>query len=227
MTLNFPQNDWYDKLKPTFEKPEIKTLFKNLDFTYQLRASSLLPEKKNLFKAFELTPYSETKVVILGQDPYPDPNQAMGLSFSVPKGEKIPRSLKNIYKERKNDLGIDIPNHGDLSLWAKRGVLLLNTVLTNESGKRNAHKNLGWNLFTDDVIQALNEKETPPVYLLWGAQAQAYLKQIKYPEYCLCTSHPSPLGAAKTNQPFLGSQLFSRTNQLLTQLNQSPIDWSN
>ena len=167
--------------------------------------------------------YEDIKVVIIGQDPYHELHQANGLAFSVNKGVRIPPSLVNIYKEAHNDVGIDIPNHGDLTAWAKQGVLLLNTVLTVEKGCANSHKGKGWEIFTDHIIEEMNKREKPVVFILWGRQAENKASMIDTNKHCVITSaHPSPLSA---HRGFFGSKPFSRTNEFLVSQGIEPIDW--
>ena len=177
----------------------------------------------DIFNALHFTSYADTKVVILGQDPYHGPNQAHGLSFSVNPGVKTPPSLLNIYKELHSDLNCYIPNNGYLKKWADQGVLLLNTVLTVRAGEANSHKNKGWEEFTTQVIKALNKKETPVVFILWGNNAISKESLITNPKHFIIKSvHPSPLSASRG---FFGSRPFSKTNEFLISTNQKPIDW--
>lgn len=177
----------------------------------------------HIFEALELTPYEKVKVVILGQDPYHGANQAHGLSFSVQPGVKIPPSLNNIYKELQSDLGIKPVNHGNLVSWAKQGVLLLNTVLTVREGQAYSHRGQGWERLTDTIIEKLNEREQPVVFILWGKPAQEKMKMIDKSKHIILTSsHPSPLSA---HRGFLGSKPFSKTNDALLALGEQPIDW--
>lgn len=177
----------------------------------------------NIFNALKLTAYEEVKVVILGQDPYHGPNQAHGLSFSVQPGIKTPPSLLNMYKELNDDLGCFIPNNGYLIPWAKQGVLLLNTVLTVREGEANSHRNKGWETFTDEIIKKLNERQKPIVFLLWGNNAKEKIKYITNPNhYILTTVHPSPLSATRG---FMGCKHFSKTNKILKDVGERPIDW--
>lgn len=177
----------------------------------------------NIYEALKLTSYENTKVVILGQDPYHGPNQAHGLAFSVQKGVATPPSLLNIYKELNNDLGCYIPNNGCLIPWAKQGVLLLNTVLTVVANQANSHRNRGWETFTDRVIQLLNVKSTPIVFLLWGRNAKSKSSYITNSKHLVLTSvHPSPLSASRG---FFGCKHFSQANKFLTDSGQQPIDW--
>lgn len=177
----------------------------------------------DIFNALHYTPFHKVKVVILGQDPYHGPNQAHGLSFSVKPGVPAPPSLKNIFKELHDDLGCTIPNHGHLVHWAKQGVLLLNTVLTVRQGQPQSHRGKGWENFTTRVIELLNEKDSPVVYILWGASAQAKQALIDTSKhFILKAPHPSPLSA---HRGFFGSKPFSKTNRILEQQGQDPIDW--
>jgi uracil-DNA glycosylase len=188
--------------------------------------ATIFPASRDIFQAFNLCPINQTKVVIIGQDPYHGVGQAHGLAFSVQRGVPPPPSLKNIVKEAMNDVGIDVPPHGCLESWAKQGVLLLNTVLTVRAGEANSHKNRGWEKFTDAVVAAINEDENPRVFLLWGRPAAQKAKAVDTSKHVvISTSHPSPLGASKTSSPFLGSKCFSRTNEALIELGQDPIDW--
>lgn len=190
----------------------------------KLSGVDILPPKEHVFKAFELSPFDRTKVVILGQDPYHGIGQAHGLAFSVPAGVALPPSLRNIFKELKNDLGIEPPLFGDLSAWAQQGVLLLNTVLTVEKGKAGSHAKKGWEEVTDKAIEALGQRERPCVFILWGASAQKKISLIKHQQkhLILCAPHPSPLGAYRG---FFGSKPFSQTNNFLISKEQKPIDW--
>ena len=184
---------------------------------------SVFPEEKNVFRALELTPFESVKVVILGQDPYHGFGQAHGLSFSVQKGTPLPPSLKNIYKELQEDLGGELPTEGDLSHWAKQGVLLLNTVLTVEEGNANSHKGMGWERLTNRLIESLNELNHPVIFILWGKPAQEKEKLITNPSHVILKApHPSPLSAYRG---FFGSKPFSRVNDILIQQGQTPICW--
>ena len=184
---------------------------------------SVFPEEKNVFRALELTPFESVKVVILGQDPYHGFGQAHGLSFSVQKGIPLPPSLRNIYKELQEDLGGELPTEGDLSHWAKQGVLLLNTVLTVEEGNANSHKGMGWERLTNRLIESLNELNHPVIFILWGKPAQDKEKLITNPSHVILKSpHPSPLSAYRG---FFGSKPFSRVNDILIQHGQTPIRW--
>ena len=177
----------------------------------------------DIFNALRYTSFSDTKVVILGQDPYHGAGQAHGLCFSVHRGIEPPPSLKNIFSELQNDLGIPMPNHGELTAWAKQGVLLLNTVLTVREASPNSHKDKGWEQVTDRIIAELDRKETPVVFLLWGANARKKAQIIQNPNhYKLETVHPSPLSAYGG---FFGCRHFSKANRLLVESGQKPIDW--
>lgn len=184
---------------------------------------TVYPPKDRIFHCFNFKDYNDVKVVIIGQDPYHEENQANGLAFSVSKGVKIPPSLVNIYKEAHEDIGIDIPTHGDLSSWANQGVLLLNTVLTVRAHEANSHKLKGWEIFTDHVIETLNKREKPLVFILWGKQAIDKEKMIDTSKHYVVKSvHPSPLSAYRG---FFGSKPFSKTNAFLSTQGIEPIDW--
>ncbi len=177
----------------------------------------------DIFNALKYTSYSDVKAVILGQDPYHQPGQAHGLCFSVKKGVPLPPSLVNIYKEITDDLGVAMPQHGDLTGWARQGVLLLNTVLTVRAGQPNSHKDKGWEIFTDRVVECLNERTDPVIFLLWGANAKEKMKIITNPQHKILTSvHPSPLSA---NRGFFGCGHFKTANRLLEEMGKTPIDW--
>ena len=197
-----------------------------LDFIAQQRAQgvSVFPSDEHLFAAFDATEFADVKVVILGQDPYHGPNQAHGLSFSVQKGVKVPPSLRNMYKELAQSIeGFEVPEHGNLEPWARQGVLLLNTVLSVEQGKAHSHKHLGWEQFTDAVIDKLNTDRTGIVFMLWGAHAQKKGKHINTDKHHVLTSvHPSPLSA---HRGFLGCNHFAQANELLSQQGVEPINW--
>ena len=214
-------NDWDEILKDEWEKPyykKLRSFLKEEYFKY-----TVYPDMYDLFNALRYTSFENTKVVIIGQDPYHEPNQAHGLCFSVKKGVEPPPSLKNIYKELKDDIGFNIPNHGELTEWAKQGVLLLNTVLTVRRGQANSHKGLGWETFTDRVILELNKKSTPVVFLLWGANARKKAEIINNPIHKkLITVHPSPLSAYGG---FFGCKHFSKTNEILKNSGLDPINW--
>ena len=214
-------NSWQTILTDEFEKEYYQKLrnFLKKEYTTQ----KIHPDMYHIYEALELTPYEKVKVVILGQDPYHGVNQAHGLSFSVQPGVKIPPSLNNIYKELQSDLGISPVKHGNLVSWAKQGVLLLNTVLTVREGQAYSHRGKGWEILTDKIIEKLNEREKPIVFILWGKPAQEKMKMIDKSRHIILTSaHPSPLSA---NRGFLGSKPFSKTNDALMALGETPIDW--
>lgn len=215
------QNDWGPLLQPEMEKPYYRELRKKLAAEY--RQHRVYPDMYHIFQALRLTSYEAVKVVILGQDPYHGYGQAHGLSFSVLPGVKTPPSLQNIYKELRDDLGCTIPSHGFLEHWAKQGVLLLNAVLTVREGQPNSHKGLGWERFTDAVIAALNERERPVVFILWGRHAQEKASFIdRSRHYVIASPHPSPFSA---HNGFFGSRPFSRTNAFLRSIGETEIDW--
>ena len=214
-------NDWDNILKDEFNKDYFKKLMLTVRDEYNKKI--IFPRKDEVFKAFRYTPYQNVKVVILGQDPYHGDGEAEGLSFSVPKNIKIPPSLINIYKELHNDLGITPPNHGNLSSWAKEGVLLLNSVLTVIKDHAASHEGLGWETFTDNVIKLINEKDTPVVFILWGRFARSKKKLIDNPIHLVIEStHPSPLSAYNG---FFNSHPFSKTNDYLISKGIRPINW--
>ena len=214
-------NDWDQKLKVVWESPNFKKFMNIIDNKY--KESTCFPKYENIFNALKLTPYKDVKVVILGQDPYHGEGEAHGLSFSVQRGIKKPPSLKNIYKELKDDLGIPIANTGDLTKWAQEGVLLLNAILTVEKDKAASHSNLGWELFTDHIIKLLNQKEEPIVFILWGNFARSKKAFITNPKHLVIESpHPSPFSAY---HGFFGSKPFSKTNDFLKNNNIKPINW--
>ncbi|KPC73376.1 uracil-DNA glycosylase [Thermoactinomyces vulgaris] len=214
-------NDWATILQPEFEKPYYKELISFLEKEYE--QETIYPSREDVFSALNLTSYQDTSVVILGQDPYHGAGQAHGLSFSVKPGVKQPPSLKNIFKELHDDLGCEIPNHGYLVKWAEQGVLMLNTVLTVRESKPNSHKGKGWENFTDQVIKALNEREQPVVFLLWGRHAQEKKNLITNERHHIIESaHPSPFAARKG---FFGTKPFSKANQLLKEMGRKEIDW--
>ena len=214
-------NDWQQILKSEFEKEYYKQLMQFLDNEYLTQ--EIFPSRENIYSALNLTSFKNTKVLILGQDPYHGFNQAHGLCFSVQPDVKIPPSLMNIYKELKSDLDCDIPSHGYLTSWAQQGVLMINTVLTVRSGQANSHKNKGWEKFTDHIITLLNEKSTPVVFILWGNNAHNKIKMITNPIHKIIKSpHPSPLSSYRG---FFGSKPFSTTNHFLESIHSTPIDW--
>lgn len=221
MTKTLIHNSWQELLAPEFQKPYYLKLREFLKEEYQTK--TIYPEMHHIFEALELTPYEKVKVVILGQDPYHGPKQAHGLSFSVQPGVPVPPSLKNIYKELENDLGIPQANHGYLKSWAKQGVLLLNTVLTVQAGQAYSHRNQGWEIFTNRIIELLNQREDPIIFILWGGGAKEKMKMIDTSKHIVLTSpHPSPLSAYRG---FFGSKPFSKTNSALIALGKTPINW--
>jgi len=214
-------NDWDNILDSEFNSEYYKKLRIFLDEEYKTK--TIYPIPQNIYSALRLTSFENTKVVILGQDPYHEENQAHGLAFSVNKGVQIPPSLQNIYKELQDDLGCYIPNNGFLESWAKQGVLLLNTCLTVEAHKANSHTNKGWEILTDEIIKKLNEKDEPIVFILWGRNARNKTKYITNPKHLIIESaHPSPLSAYNG---FFKSKPFSKTNDYLVKHNLSPINW--
>ncbi|WP_255426992.1 uracil-DNA glycosylase [Sphaerospermopsis sp. LEGE 00249] len=214
-------NSWQSILAEELEKPYFNKL---QEFLSEERQSyNIYPPEEDVFSAFELTSYEEVNILLLGQDPYHDENQAHGLCFSVKPGIKPPPSLMNIYKELKADVGCDIPNHGYLVNWAKQGILMLNAVLTVRAHTPNSHKNQGWEIFTDAVIQKVNEKSDPVVFVLWGGYAQKKLKLIDTSRHLVIKSaHPSPLSA---RNGFFGSKPFSAINSALSGWGKPEIDW--
>lgn len=220
MTAIF-RNDWADVLESELQKPYYLELRQFLAQEY--RTATIYPDMYDIFNALHYTSLESTRVVILGQDPYHGPGQAHGLSFSVKPGVSIPPSLHNIYQELHDDLGCAIPKHGSLIHWAEQGVLLLNAVLTVRRGQAASHQNQGWETFTDRIIQAVNERETPAVFILWGSHAQRKGAAIDRNRHHVITSpHPSPFSAHKG---FMGSKPFSNTNQFLQSQGMEPIDW--
>lgn len=222
--MNFEiEKSWKSVLGEELEKPymqELKSFLEN-----EIKAGkNIFPPQTDVFEAFRLTPFKDVKVVILGQDPYHGQGQAHGLCFSVRNGVKFPPSLQNIFKELKDDIGIDLPENGCLESWARQGVLLLNTVLTVEEGKANSHMNQGWEKFTDKVIEVLNEEKEHLVFILWGNPAQKKARHVSEEKHFLIKSvHPSPLSVYRG---FSGSKPFSKTNEYLRKHNLGQIDWS-
>lgn len=217
-------SSWYTELKEEFEKPYMHTLSQ---FVREERARGLeiYPPSKDVFRAFELCPFDQVKVVIVGQDPYHGPGQAHGLCFSVQKGVPVPPSLKNIYKEMESDLGLASPVHGCLEAWAERGVFLLNATLTVRRAAPESHKGQGWEQFTDVVCQKLAKRQKPLVFMLWGKSAQEKAERALdgiHPHLILKTTHPSPFSA---HRGFLGCQHFSKANHFLKEKGLAPIDW--
>ncbi|MDB3085193.1 uracil-DNA glycosylase [Clostridioides difficile] len=215
------ENDWNELLKAEFEKDYYLNLRKFLIEEYKTR--QIFPNMHNIYEALKHTSYKDTKVLILGQDPYHGDNQAHGLAFSVQPQVKTPPSLLNMYKELKEDLGCFIPNNGYLMPWADQGVLLLNTALTVRAHEANSHKNKGWEIFTDRVISILSEREDPVIFVLWGSNARKKVELIDTSKhYILEAPHPSPLSASKG---FFGCKHFSKINEILEKLGKEPINW--
>ncbi len=215
-------NDWDELLESEFQKDYYLQIRQFLKSEYSTRV--IYPSMHDIFNALKYTPFSETKVVILGQDPYHEPRQAHGLAFSVQEGVKVPPSLVNIYKELYDDIGMEIPSHGDLSSWAKQGVLLLNATLTVRQGQANSHQKIGWATFTDNIIKLLNQSQKPIVFLLWGGNARSKKAFITSKHHLVLESvHPSPLSAYNG---FFGCRHFSRANEFLKSTGQAPIDWN-
>lgn len=215
-------NDWDQKLDVIWNSPGFQKFYNMIMAEYDKK--TIYPPKDYIFNALKLTSYKDTKVVIVGQDPYHGEHQAHGLSFSVQKGVKLPPSLQNIYKELESDLGIPPRTDGDLTGWAKQGVLMLNAVLTVEKDKAASHRNLGWEPMTDYIIKLLNKKDEPIVFILWGNFAKEKAKLITNPNhYIIISPHPSPFSAYSG---FFGSKPFSKTNEFLISKKMQPIDWS-
>ena len=214
-------NDWLEPLSPEFKKPYYKKLYEQVKEEYHSHV--VFPPADDIFNAFDFTPLSEVKVVIIGQDPYHEPGQAHGLCFSVKPGVKTPPSLVNIYKELESDLGCYIPNNGYLEKWARQGVLMLNNVLTVRAHQAASHSGMGWELFTDAVIDILNKQDRPIVFLLWGSPAAKKCAKLNNPNHLILKSpHPSPLSAYRG---FFGCKHFSQTNNFLQEHGLEPIDW--
>ena len=215
-------NDWDIVLKDIFENEDFIKFMDNVKNKYS--NSTCYPEFDNIFRALKLTSYNDVKVVILGQDPYHGAGEANGLSFSVQPGSKLQPSLRNMYKELFSDLGIPVSTNGDLTKWANQGVLLLNAVLTVEKDKPASHKNLGWEIFTDQIIKTLNSKKEPIVFILWGAFARSKKDYITNEiHYVIESFHPSPFSAARG---FFGSKPYSKTNEFLKNNNIKEIDFT-
>ena len=213
--------NWYNILNGEFSKPYFLNLQQKL--TDEYNRYIIYPPMEKVFSALNYVKFDDVKVVIVGQDPYHEEGQAMGMSFSVPESCVIPPSLVNIFKEIKSDLGIDCIQNGDLSRWAKQGVLLLNAVLTVRKGSANSHKGIGWETFTSEIIKKLNEREDPVIFVLWGNNAKAVMPLITNKQhYILTASHPSPLSAYNG---FFGCKHFSKINNILQSLGKMPIDW--
>jgi uracil-DNA glycosylase len=214
-------NDWASDLEQELEKPYYLKLREFLSEEYQTK--TIYPDHDDIFNALHYTSLADTRVVILGQDPYHGPGQAHGLSFSVKEGISTPPSLQNMFKELRDDVGCFIPNNGHLLKWAQQGVLLLNTVLTVRAHEANSHRNIGWENFTDKVIEAINRKHDPVIFLLWGSHAQKKAELITNRQHMLIRSpHPSPLSAYRG---FFGSRPFSRVNEYLREMGHQEIDW--
>lgn len=218
---NVFHNDWSTVLDDERGKDYYLKMRRYLISEYQNH--TIFPEQQAIFNALQLTPMAKLKVLVLGQDPYHGVGQAHGLAFSVQKGIKTPPSLVNIYKELHDDVGCNIPNHGNLESWAKQGVLLLNTVLTVRAHQANSHRGIGWETFTDAVIDAINELDRPVVIMLWGSPAQRKAQKLNNPKHLILKApHPSPLSAYRG---FFGCRHFSRANQFLQANGLAPIDW--
>ncbi len=212
---------WMEALKDEFKKPYYRALYEKIRAEYHTH--TVYPPADEIFTAFHLTPIEKVKVVIIGQDPYHEPGQAHGLSFSVKRGIELPPSLKNIYQELHDDVGCRIPETGDLTHWAEQGVLMLNTLLTVRAHQAFSHQGIGWEQFTDAAIRALDTQDRPIVFILWGRPAQAKKTLITHPKRLIIESaHPSPLSAYRG---FFGSRPFSRTNEYLVSNGMTPIDW--
>lgn len=212
---------WKRILKDEFEKPYITGIRETLSNT-EATGKPVYPPSSMIFNAFNLTPFDKVKVIIIGQDPYHNPGEAMGLSFSVPRGVRVPPSLRNIYKELARDINFEIPPHGDLSSWATQGVFLLNAMLTVEHKKAGSHKKIGWQQFTDAVIQVLSMHKRGLVFLLWGRFAESKASLIDNEKHhVLIAAHPSPLARNAYN----GSRHFSQTNAILKKQGMQTIDW--
>ena len=217
--MTITESGWKSLLSEEFKKP----YFQDIESKIEASTSVVYPPQKDIFKAFELCPLEKTKVIILGQDPYHNPNEAMGLSFSVPKNIKTPPSLKNIFKEIHTDLGIIPSTHGNLSVWAEQGVLLLNAILTVEHKKPASHRNLGWQAFTDTCIQLLAQEKKGLVFMLWGNFAKGKASLINPKDHLILeASHPSPLARGA----FFGCKHFSKANDYLISIGKTAIDWS-
>ncbi len=212
--------NWFEILRDEFEKEYFKSLQQFLNVEYV--SKTIYPENEKIFNAFIQTKFEDVKVVIIGQDPYINEHQAHGLCFSVERGS-IPPSLCNIYKEIRAELGAYIPNNGNLTKWARQGVLLLNSVLTVESGKSNSHKNRGWEIFTHEVVSRLAHHKDPIVFMLWGANARKVIENIDLSRHLVLTSaHPSPMSATSG---FFGNGHFKKCNEYLEKMGKKPIDW--
>ncbi len=214
-------NEWDELLKDEFQKEYYQKLRAVLANEY--KTHTVYPDMYDIFNALKYTSYSDVKAVIIGQDPYHGPGQAHGLCFSVKRGIEPPPSLKNIFKEINDELGIAPPNHGELTSWAKQGVLMLNAVLTVRAGQANSHKGIGWETFTDKVIELLNERSKPIVFLLWGGNARRKAQLVTNPSHkILACAHPSPLSAYNG---FFGCGHFVKCNEFLNSVGETPINW--
>lgn len=213
--------DWASRLKDEFNKDYFKNLQVFLEEEYA--RYDVYPKMENIFNALNYCPYDKVKVVIIGQDPYHEPHQAHGLSFSVEEGVTYPPSLVNIFKEIKDDLGVKVQNSGNLIRWAKQGVMLLNTTLTVRRGQANSHRGKGWEIFTNEVIRQLSARKDPIVFLLWGSNAQSFAPIIEKQHLVLIAPHPSPLSAYRG---FFGCKHFSKANNFLIKCGKEPIDWT-
>lgn len=214
-------NDWDAVLAEEFQKEYYLKLRAFLKSEYSKH--KIYPDMYDIFNALRWTSCADTKVVILGQDPYHEEGQAHGLAFSVQRGVKIPPSLLNMYKELQNELGLYIPNNGYLEKWARQGVLLLNSSLTVRSGLANSHRNKGWEIFTDRIISCLNDREDPVIFMLWGNNAKEKMQVITNPQHKILTApHPSPLSASRG---FFGCGHFKTANRMLEKMGKEPIDW--
>ena len=215
------EESWKNVLKTEFEQPYFQSLATFLRKEKE-NNKTVYPPGSLIFNAFNTTPFDKVKVVLLGQDPYHNPGEAMGLSFSVPRGVRTPPSLQNIYKELKEDLGVPIPNHGDLTHWAEQGVFLLNAMLTVERNKPRSHQKIGWQTFTDTVIRRLSDQRQGLVFMLWGGFARQKKQLIDNTKHLVLeAAHPSPLAGGA----FFGSRHFSRANEYLKQQGKEPVDW--
>lgn len=216
------EESWKQVLQTQFDQPYFEVL---INFLKKEKAAgkTIYPPGSLLFNAFEKTPFDQVKVVILGQDPYHNPGEAMGLSFSVPRAVRVPPSLKNIYKELQTDIDFQAPDHGDLSAWASQGVFLLNSMLTVEHRKPGSHRKIGWQNFTDAVIHLLSEKKTGLVFMLWGNYARSKKELVDAQKHLVLeAAHPSPLARGA----YFGSKHFSQANEYLKNQDKMPIDWS-
>lgn len=213
--------NWYNLLKNEFNSEKYVKFSEWLNNEYNTQ--TIYPKPENVFNALNIVPYDKVKVVIIGQDPYHGVNQAHGLSFSVEKDVNIPPSLRNIYKEMEGDMGCYVPNNGNLTKWAKQGVLLLNSVLTVRAGSPNSHKGKGWEQITSKVVELLNDREEPVIFMLWGGNAKALCKNINSRHLVLTSVHPSPMSANQGG--WFGCKHFSKANEFLIKNNKTPIDW--